>query len=49
MGLPVIMLIAAAAPLLLTIVGGAYAQQATGLLRLLALAFIPPSAQPAHC
>lgn len=40
-GLPVIMLIAAAAPLLLTIVGGAYAQQATGLLRLLALAFIP--------
>ena len=40
-GVPVILLVVAAAPLLLTVVGGAYAQQATGLLRLLALAFIP--------
>jgi len=40
-GLPVIALIIAAAPALLTMVGGAYATEATGLLRLLALAFVP--------
>lgn len=40
-GLPVIALIVVAAPALLNIVGGAYAREATGLLRLLALAFIP--------
>jgi len=40
-GLPVIALIIAAAPALLTAVGGDYASEATGLLRLLALAFVP--------
>lgn len=40
-GLPVIALIVVAAPVVLTIVGAGYATEATGLLRLLALAFIP--------